>query len=70
MFTQLIEQMAEREGMTEQIKSTNQMAWVGVMCNIWNRAAEEELILQKLKNGCKVLKYLTKKEYDIRCKNY
>lgn len=56
--------------MTEQIKSTNQMAWVGVMRNIWNRAAEEELILQKLKTGCKVLKYLTKKDYDIRCKNY
>lgn len=70
MFTQLMEQMAEREGMTEQIKSTNQMAWVGVMSNIWNREAEEELILQKLKTGCKVLKYLTKKDYDIRCKNY
>ena len=42
----------------------------GVMSNIWNRAAEEELILQKLKTGCKVLKYLTKKDYDIRCKNY
>lgn len=40
MFSRLIEQMAEREGVTEQIKSTNQMAWVGVMSNIWNRAAE------------------------------
>ena len=40
MVPQLTEQMAEREGVTEQIKSTNQMAWVGAMSNIWNRAAE------------------------------
>ncbi len=40
MFSRLIEQMAEREGVTEQIKSTNQMAWVGAMSNIGNRAAE------------------------------
>ena len=40
MFSRLIEQMAEREGVTEQIKSTNQMAWGGAMSNIWNRAAE------------------------------
>ena len=40
MFSRLIEQMAEREGVTVQIKSTNQMAWGGAMSNIWNRAAE------------------------------
>ena len=40
MFSRLIEQMAEREGVTVQIKSTNQMAWVGAMSNIWNQAAE------------------------------
>lgn len=40
MFSRLIEQMAEREGVTEQIKSTDQIAWVGAMSNIWNRAAE------------------------------
>ena len=40
MVPQLTDQMAEREGVTEQIKSTNQMAWVGAMSNIWNRAAE------------------------------
>ncbi len=34
MVPQLTEQMAEREGVTEQIKSTNQMAWVGAMSNI------------------------------------
>lgn len=34
MVPQLTDQMAEREGVTEQIKSTNQMAWVGAMSNI------------------------------------
>lgn len=34
MVPQLTEQMAEREGVTEQIKSSNQMAWVGAMSNI------------------------------------
>lgn len=40
MFSRLIEQMAEREGVTVQIKSTNQMAWVGAMSNIWNVSAK------------------------------
>ena len=40
MFSQLVEQMAEREGITEQLKAENQMAWVGVMNNIHNRAQE------------------------------
>lgn len=40
MFSRLIEQIVEREGVTVQIKSTNQMAWGGAMSNIWNRAAE------------------------------
>ena len=34
MVPQLTEQMAEREGVTEQIKSSNQLAWVGAMSNI------------------------------------
>ena len=40
MFSRLVEQMAEREGVTEQIKATDQMAWVGAMSNIRNRATE------------------------------
>ena len=38
MFFRLVKQMAEREGMTEQLKTTNQMAWVGAMDDIRNRA--------------------------------
>ena len=40
MFSRLIKQMAEREGVTEQLKATNQMAWVGRMNNIRHRAVE------------------------------
>ncbi len=40
MFSQLVEQMAEREGVTEQLKADNQMEWVGCMNNIRSRAIE------------------------------
>ncbi len=40
MFNLLIKQMAEREGVTEQLKSDNQFEWVGRMNNIRNRATE------------------------------
>lgn len=40
MFLRLVKQMAEREGVTEQLKADNQMAWVGRMNNIRNRATE------------------------------
>lgn len=36
----LIQQMKEREGVTEQLKEKNQMAWVGAMNSIRNRAEE------------------------------
>ena len=39
-FNRLVKQMAEREGVTEQLKATNQMAWVGKMNNIRQRATE------------------------------
>lgn len=45
----LITQLAEKEGITEQLKSQDQLAWVGAMNNIRNRA--EEIILQELING-------------------
>ena len=38
MFSRLVKQMAEREGVTEQLKVDNQMAWVGRMNNISSRA--------------------------------
>ena len=34
MFSQLVKQMAEREGVTEKLKADNQMEWVGRMNNI------------------------------------
>ena len=40
MFSLLVKQMAERDGVTEQLKAENQMAWVGRMNNIRSRAAE------------------------------
>ena len=40
MFSQLLKQMAEREGVTEKLKADNQMEWVGMMNNIRNRVTE------------------------------
>lgn len=40
MYDTLIKQLAENEGITEQIKAENQMLWVQQMNNIANRARE------------------------------
>ncbi len=40
MFIQLTRQMAIADGVTEQLKADNQMAWVKKMNNIQNRANE------------------------------
>lgn len=40
MFSQLVKQMAECEGVTEQLKAENQLAWVTQMNNLRSRAAE------------------------------
>ena len=40
MFSRLVKHMAEREGLTKQLKAYNQMAWVGRMNNIRSRATE------------------------------
>lgn len=40
MFFRLVKQMAERESVTEQLKSDNQMEWVAQMNNIRSRATE------------------------------
>lgn len=40
LFSRLVKQMAEREGVTEQLKSQDQMAWVVRMNNIRERVAE------------------------------
>ena len=40
MLFQLVDQMARSKGVTEQLKAANQMAWVGTMNNIRERAEE------------------------------
>ena len=40
MFDRLVKQLAQREGVTEQLKADNQMLWVQRMNNIRNRAEE------------------------------
>ena len=40
MFSRLVKQMAEREGVTEQLKVENQMEWARRMNNIRNAAIE------------------------------
>ena len=45
----IVEQMKEAEGVTEDLKAADQMAWVGAMNSIRNRA--EEIILHELIYG-------------------
>ena len=45
-LSRIIEQMKTSEGVTEELKAANQMAWVGAMNSIRNRA--EEIILRDL----------------------
>ena len=45
----MIDQMKMAEGVTEELKAADPMAWVGAMNNIRNRA--EEIILQELISG-------------------
>ena len=40
MFSLLVKQMAKAEGMTEQLKATDQLEWVCRMNSIRNRAEE------------------------------
>lgn len=47
MFLRLVKQIAEREGLTEQLKAENSMLWVQTMNSIRNRAMDivnEEII--------------------------
>ena len=40
MFDRLMKQLAEKEGITEQLKAEDQMEWVQCRNNIRNRAEE------------------------------
>lgn len=46
LFDQLVEQMKKAEGVTERLKTENQMEWVGRMNSIRSRA--EEIVLNDL----------------------
>ena len=46
MMDRLMEQMKEKQGVTEELKMQNQMAWVGKMNNI--RACAEEIVVKKI----------------------
>ena len=48
-LARVIDQMKMAEGVTEELKAADPMAWVGAMNNIRNRA--EEIILRKLIYG-------------------
>ena len=45
----LVAQLAEKEGINEQLKAQDQLAWVGAMNSIRNRS--EEIVLQELVYG-------------------
>ena len=46
MLRLLIEQMAQAQGITDQLKAENQMAWVGAMNNI--RSIVEEILVRAI----------------------
>ena len=58
MFSQLVKQMAEREGVTEKLKAKNQMEWVQKMNNIRSRATEIINNDLNLQNECPHIAFL------------
>lgn len=46
MFSQLVKQLAEQQGITEELKAENQLLWVQQMNNVQNVAAE--IVLNEL----------------------
>lgn len=49
LFSRLVKELAEKEGVTEQLKSADPIAWVGRMNNIRNQATEivnEEVVFE------------------------
>ena len=49
MLELLVKQMAQKQGITEQMKAENQMAWVGAMNTI--RSAAEEMVMREVVFG-------------------
>ena len=56
IYDRLISQLAKQEGITEQMKATNQMEWVQQMNNIRNRAAEavRKELLRRIANAIRI----------------
>jgi len=48
MFSRLVKEYADRQGVTEQLKAENQIKWIGMMSNI--RSTVEEIVLTDLIN--------------------
>lgn len=46
MLDRIVEQMKEKQGVTEKLKSENQMLWVGRMNNIM--ACAEEIVVREV----------------------
>ena len=46
MMDRLVEQMKQKQGVTEELKMQDQMAWVGRMNNI--RACAGEIVVKKI----------------------
>ena len=46
MLDRIVEQMKEKQGVTEKLKSENQMLWVGRMNNIM--ACAEEIVVREI----------------------
>ena len=46
LFLRLVNELAEKEGVTEQLKSTDQMKWVQMMNNV--RSSAEETVMREL----------------------
>ena len=49
MLELLVKQMAQEQGITEQMKAEDQMAWVGAMNNV--RSAAEEVVMREVVFG-------------------
>lgn len=48
MFSRLVKEYADRQGITERLKAENQIKWIGMMNNI--RSTVEEIVLTDLIN--------------------
>ena len=63
MMERLVEQMKEKQGVTEELKMQNQMAWVGRMNNI--RACAEEIVVKEIVYYSKVGKHFIYRKIPI-----